>query len=117
MARVLVVEDDINFAKALQKRLEVAGHEALLGIDAEIGIDMLGTEHPDIAIVDIEMPKGGGFAVAQAIMQLAKPIPFMFLTVVQDPEIRRKASSFRPIAYLEKPYDPEIVMKLINEHT
>jgi DNA-binding response OmpR family regulator len=62
MPKILVVEDDKKIALALSVRLKAKGHEVLIAHDALGGLTMANQKKPDLVLLDIGMPAGGGFA-------------------------------------------------------
>jgi CheY-like chemotaxis protein len=63
--RVLVVDDDVDYAALLAERLEREGHEVHTASDAESAILELVTVWPDVAIVDIGLPVVDGYELAE----------------------------------------------------
>ncbi|MEY4581542.1 MAG: hypothetical protein RL701_6245 [Pseudomonadota bacterium] len=63
--RVLVVDDDTDYAALLAERLQREGHEVHTASDAESAILELVTVWPDIAIVDIGLPVVDGYELAE----------------------------------------------------
>ena len=61
--RILVVDDDADFAEGLGAVLEEAGHEVRLALSAAEGLHLLGAFIPDVAIADIRMPVVDGYAL------------------------------------------------------
>jgi|SRR4051812_22055864 two-component system cell cycle response regulator DivK len=84
MARVLVVEDNaanMTFAVFL---LRSVGHEVLTALDAEAGLAVARTEHPDLILMDIQLPGMDGLE-ATALLKLdaaTRTIPVIALTAL-----------------------------------
>lgn len=100
-------------AKVMSIRLKVAGYEILLAEDGVRGLQLAETEKPDLIITDIWMPVGVGFALAYRLKQLASEIPIIFMSASKDPGLRRHAVEFGAVAFLEKPYTPELLLELV----
>ncbi len=116
MNRILVVEDDRNIALALAVRLRSQGYEVQVAYDAVSGMSETTRSKPDLVLLDISMPGGGGLLVAQRIRSLA-PVaatPIIFLTASKQPELRAKASELGPVDFFEKPYDAEALLAAIR---
>jgi len=117
MPKILIVEDDKPIAMALGVRVKTQGHQAIFAHDAMGGVQMAVREKPDLILLDITMPAGGGFTVAERVRNMM-PIaatPIIFLTASKDPEICQKAQAYDPVAFLEKPYDAEKLLAIIAE--
>ena len=65
--RILVVDDNEDAAQSLGFLLELSGHELHIASDGEQALAMAATVKPDIALVDIGLPKLNGYGVAKAI--------------------------------------------------
>jgi DNA-binding response OmpR family regulator len=64
--KILIVDDDRTSCSILSGRLTAAGHKTLTAFDAMSGFTSIMRERPDLVILDLGMPAGGGFSVAQA---------------------------------------------------
>jgi DNA-binding response OmpR family regulator len=73
MKKILIVEDDQNIAKALAIRLKSAGYEVTVAPDAMTGVAAATKIQPDLALLDISVPAGNGFIVAEKIRSLSPP--------------------------------------------
>ena len=60
MGLVLVVEDDVEVARLLERRLVEAGHEVLLAETAAQGVQRAVSEQPDAILLELRLPRGGG---------------------------------------------------------
>jgi len=107
MPKILVVEDDKKLAHALSLRLRAKRYEVKVAYDAVGGVMVARKEKPDLVLLDISMPAGGGFTVAERMQNLASTagIPIIFLTASNDPACRRRAMNLGAAAFLEKPYE------------
>ena len=70
MKRILIVEDDTRIATALGVRLEAAGYIVLIAPDGFRGLQLALAWRPDLIVMDIWMPVGIGFSVAQRLQGL-----------------------------------------------
>jgi DNA-binding response OmpR family regulator len=113
-AKILIVEDDRNIAKALAIRLRAAGLEVIMAYDALSGLDMALRQQPDLVILDIGLPAGSGLSVAERIQNLIpKLTPIIFITASRQPGLRERALQLGPVDYIEKPYDAEKLLEAI----
>ena len=67
--RVLLIEDSSEARERLRTMLELAGHEVYDAADAAAGIALLTSVHPDVAIIDVDLPVMDGYQVARRIRQ------------------------------------------------
>lgn len=116
MNKILVVEDDKNIALALVVRLRSQGYDVKVAYDAVSGISETTRNKPDLVLLDISMPGGGGLLVAQRIRSLT-PVaatPIIFLTASKQPELRAKALELGAADFFEKPYEAEDLLASIR---
>ena len=112
--KILVMEDDRRITAALSVRLEAAGYEVLTADDGFTGLKHVLTEKPDLLLMDIWMPVGTGFSVAQRLQSLGLDhIPRIFITASKLRGLRRAATTLGACAFFEKPYDPDQLLDAV----
>lgn len=84
MATVLVVEDNVANMTLASFLLTSAGHTVLSAADAEAGITIARTQHPDLILMDIQLPGMDGLEATAILKQDAatRPIPVIALTAL-----------------------------------
>jgi DNA-binding response OmpR family regulator len=107
MAKILVIDDDPKIVQVLRIRLLSAGYEVLTAADGVSGLRLALEGKPDLVIVDIWMPVGGGFSVAHRLREQAPEVPFIFITASKQAGLRQMADSLGAAGFLEKPYEKE----------
>jgi DNA-binding response OmpR family regulator len=112
--KILVVDDEEDVAKALKVRLKANGYHVVLAFDSVQAFTMANKERPDLIILDIMIPGGGGFVVAERLKQSTAThhIPIIFLTGISGGEER--AYKVGASGYVMKPYHPEKLLETIN---
>jgi CheY-like chemotaxis protein len=119
MKKILVVEDDHDQAMALAIRLRKAGYEVKVAEDAVQGFSQSRTMNPDLIILDLGLPGGGGFFLlenARHIMDAAL-IPVIVLTA-RDPAVYRdRALQLGAAVYFQKPVENAELMAAIARLT
>jgi DNA-binding response OmpR family regulator len=114
MKKILIVEDDQDVAKALAVRLKSAGYEVTVAPDAMTGVAAARKIQPDLALLDISLPAGNGFTVAEKIRELlVTATPIIFLTASKKPGLRQVAQNLGA-AFFEKPYDADELLAAIR---
>jgi DNA-binding response OmpR family regulator len=114
--KILIVEDDANIAKALAVRLNALGYQAIVAHDALSGMNMAVHNSPDLVLLDISLPAGNGFAVAEKIQtQLPRQTPIIFLTASKQREYRIRAKELGAVGFFEKPYDADALLVAIRQ--
>ena len=103
--KILLVDDEPSIIKMVGKRLEVEGFEVLIAIDGEEAIRKATTEHPDVIVLDLMLPKMDGFQVCQTLKKdrAAKDIPI--ITVFSgraDDKDKARCRTLGAAAYVDK---------------
>lgn len=116
MSKILIVEDDKKISLALTIRLRSAGHEVVTAYDAVMAVGIARKAEPDLILLDIMMPGGNGFSVAEKLQNLAVTAvtPIIFLTASKKPGLKEKAEELGAVALIEKPYDGDHLVAQIE---
>jgi len=117
MNKILIIEDDKDIALALGMRLRAAGYTVANAYDGLTGVSSAATDAPDLIILDLMMPAAGGVQVAEGLRALdtTATVPIIFMSASRDPELRSQAMAVGPHAFLEKPYDPAVLLECVRE--
>ena len=107
MKKVLLVEDDKKVALALGIRLKAMGYDVVTASDAVSAVSQARKSEPDVVLLDINLPGGDGFLVAERLQQLVQTAtsPIIFITASKRSELKRKAEEVGAVRFLEKPFD------------
>jgi response regulator NasT len=105
--RVLIAEDDPILAEGLRARLTALGHTVVaITYDGRDAVVQAGALTPDLAFLDIKMPRLDGLQATHQIMA-ARPIPIILLTAHSDPALKARADLAGVAGYLVKPVDDQ----------
>ena len=108
MARILIVDDEIDLVDLLTYLLEREGHQVLKANDGKEGLARVLEEVPDLIVLDIMMPEMDGYTMNQHLMAdaEARRIPVIVLTAKGG--LQEKSAAAPNIRFhLEKPFDPK----------
>ena len=111
--KILVIDDDPKIVQALQIRLKSAGYEVLTAADGVYGLHLAREGKPDLVILDIMMPVGGGFSVAHRLREQALEVPVIFITASKQAGLREMANHLGTVGFLEKPYEQEELLAAV----
>lgn len=112
--KVLLVEDEKNFALVLRDYLRMNGFEVWHAENGEQGLELFRKENFDLCILDIMMPKKDGFSLSAEIRALDKSVPFLFLSARSMREDQVKAYHLGAEDYIIKPFDSELLLLKIR---
>jgi DNA-binding response OmpR family regulator len=114
--KILIVDDERDIVKGLMIRLQGAGYDVVTAFDGAQGVFMAHKEKPDLILLDIRMPAGNGFSVAQRLKRSIHTftIPVIFLTGSPEKNAEDKAMALGARFYIKKPYDPEELLDAIK---
>jgi DNA-binding response OmpR family regulator len=116
--KVCIVEDDPSIREIYSLALEKSGFEVFLANDGEEGYEVIKRELPDVALIDIVMPKKNGIELMEMLQNdknLLK-IPVIVLTNVEDEKMLKKAGELQSKFYLVKSlFTPQKVVEITRE--
>jgi response regulator NasT len=102
--RILVAEDETIIRLDLRQTLERAGFEICgEARDGEEAVELARSEKPDLAVLDVKMPRLDGIEAARRILA-ERPIPIVMLTAYGQEELVARAVEAGVFGYLVKPF-------------
>jgi response regulator NasT len=102
--RILIAEDETIIRLDLRDVLERAGHEVCAEArDGEEAVALAQAEQPELAILDVKMPRLDGIEAARRILA-ERPIPIVMLTAYGQEELVARAVEAGVFGYLVKPF-------------
>ena len=112
--RVLIAEDETIIRLDLRASLERAGlevcAEARDGLEA---VELARSEQPDVAVLDVKMPRLDGIEAARRILD-DRPIPIVMLTAYGQDELVSRAVEAGVFGYLVKPFREQDLLPAIE---
>ena len=117
MGKILVIDDDPLVLAVTVKRLRADGHQVLTAADGEAGLKLASAERPDVALVDLMMPKLHGFGVVEALrkdpnLSRTRTVVCSAKSYPADIRLGKDAGADR---YLVKPFDLEVLSQTVAE--
>jgi CheY-like chemotaxis protein len=107
MKSVLLVDDDNTILLGTGVRLKSMGYTVYTAKDAVSAVAAVVKNHPDVVVLDLSLPAGDGFLVANRLQNLvaSAATPVIFITASENPVLRERALNFGAAAFLTKPFD------------
>lgn len=115
MKKILLVDDDLKNSMLLKRFIEAEGYEVVYASNGKVGLELYRDVHPDLILLDINMPEMNGFEVAQTIRETDRRIIIFFLTDRTDKVDRLYGLKLKGNDYIPKPFYPEELIAKINE--
>jgi len=112
--RILVAEDETIIRLDLKDLLERAGFEVCAEArDGEEAVALARSERPDVALMDVKMPRLDGIEAARRILD-ERPIPIVMLTAYGQQELVARAAEAGVFGYLVKPFREQDLLPAIH---
>ena len=122
--KILIVEDDLDFTKALKVTLESEQYAVVTAADRTEGMEKIRNDKPDLVILDVMMSTwSDGFEMSRELKKdpQYKNIPILILTAVKDRTgIGFKSTAGDPVwlpvdGFLDKPVEPQILLAEVEK--
>ena len=112
--RLLIAEDETIIRLDLKALLERAGFEVCAEArDGEEAVALARSEQPDLAVMDVKMPRLDGIEAARRILD-ERPIPIVMLTAYGQDELVQRAAEAGVFGYLVKPFREQDLLPAIR---
>jgi two-component system nitrogen regulation response regulator NtrX len=103
MATILVIDDEPGIRSTVRDILEDEGHRVLLAEDAVIGLDLMTTERPDLAVLDVWLPRMGGLDALAEIKRRRPELEVVVVTGHGTIDMAVRALKLGAFDFIEKP--------------
>lgn len=114
--RILVVDDEIDTLQLLRTILEISGYKPVTTLNSLDALTLAEAEKPDVALLDIMMPKLDGFTLCKMLRlnPATKHLPIIFVTAYEalDLEDRRKEAGANSV--IQKPINMDDLIRAIS---
>lgn len=111
--KILLVDDDPDLLAVIAFALQQAGCLVVKAVDGPSALAMFERERPDLAVLDINLPRMDGFELARRIRQQSE-IPLIMLTVRNEEADVVRALELGADDYLTKPFSPRILVARVR---
>lgn len=113
---ILIIDDSAMSLRSIKATLDQT-YEVSVAMDGEKGLALAKKKHPDLILLDYEMPGWDGKKTLEEIRndEEIMDIPVMFLTGVADKEHISAVLGLNPIGYLLKPVEQSKLLQMVQE--
>jgi CheY-like chemotaxis protein len=113
--RILVVEDDDSIRDLVDIVLSSAGYEVLTASDGAVALQVVGSVHPDLVLLDMRMPVMDGWEFARQYRAGPEPhAPIVVLTAARD--AAERAAEIHANGYLGKPFEVPDLLAMVSRY-
>lgn len=111
---ILVVDDDHELRESLQTLLQRQGYQTLAAGDGLEAKKLIDRSRPDLVILDLMMPRLGGFPVLQHFNGIEEAPPFIMITANEQEQCKTAAEKAGVVDYIRKPFTLRRLLEGIN---
>jgi two-component system NtrC family sensor kinase len=113
--RILVVDDSQRIRSALRQAiLEPEGYRVLTAPDGQAGLALALREHPDVVLLDVNMPRMDGLEVLEKLHEAHYEWPVILMTLHGSEEVAVQAFRLGVYDYLRKPFKVQDVLGCVR---
>ena len=113
---ILIVDDDADILASVSYAMKAAGYHVLTADNGEDGLALVKTNKPDLAILDMMMPKRSGFLVIEALREeYAEPIHIIMMPANEGARHQSYAALLGVADYLHKPVAIDTLVARVYE--
>jgi DNA-binding response OmpR family regulator len=113
--KILVIDDDLSLLHLIKDVLERAGYHVFCADNGADGILLNAQEHPDLIILDLQMPDLDGIATLRTIRHDDSQARVIILTGYGTPDTIRDAADLNASEYLTKPFKNKDLISVISK--
>ncbi len=114
MPRILVADDDEAICDTVEDALHLAGYTTIRARHGQEALDQIRKQRPDLAILDVNMPKLNGFELVQKMRTLGIDTPIIFLTARHNREDVVSGLKIGADDYVKKPFGIEELLLRVS---
>ena len=116
-AVILVIDSDPLMLTAVAAVLNISGYECHVARNAEAAVKAARSLKLDLIVCDVNVDGDNGLELCQELQQHtgSKDLPFILVSAEQSSDIVRRTHEGGGAYYLQKPYDPEVLLELVEK--
>ena len=113
MKHILIVEDEPDIQELLRTYLEDAGYQTAVAGDGVAALALFGSQHFDLVLLDLMLPKIDGFGVCELIRQQSQ-VPILMLSALDGEEQQLRGFGLDIDDYVTKPFSMPVLLEKIR---
>src|SRR5438128_601304 len=111
---ILIVDDDYELSDGIRAVLENQGHKVVQARDGYQGQQMIYNNRPDLVILDMMMPRKGGYPVLEHFRDKTEAPPIIMITANEGSRHNAYAEYLGVIDYIRKPFAMERLLEAVE---
>jgi DNA-binding response OmpR family regulator len=111
---ILIVDDDVELSDGLRVVLERQGHRVIQARDGQQGKQQIYQHRPDLVILDMMMPRMGGYPVLEHFRDKSDAPPIIMITANEGSRHKAYAEYLGVIDYIRKPFAMERLLDAVD---
>jgi two-component system response regulator MprA len=113
-ARILLADDDRAIRDSLRRALELEGYAVVTAPDGAQALELIRSERPDVALLDVMMPHVDGLTVCRVLRSERNRLPVLMLTARTETDDRVAGLDAGADDYLPKPFELSELMARVR---
>jgi DNA-binding response OmpR family regulator len=114
MKTILIVDDDRELVDGLRYVLEKEGFRVITAHDGHQGKNTVYNQKPDLVIIDMMMPRMGGYPVLEHFKDKPDAPPFIMITANEGSRHKMYAELLGVVDYIRKPFATEKLLETVH---
>ncbi len=111
--RVLVVDDEPRYVRAIKVNLEASGYEVITGQDGQMAVELAADENPDLILLDARMPRLDGFEACRRIREFSN-VPIILVTAKAEDADKVQGLDAGADDYVTKPFSADELLARVR---
>ena len=114
--KILVVDDEPQIVRLLALRLKSKNFDVISAYDGYQCVQVAKQELPDLILLDIKMPLGGGIKAFEKLKSISatSTIPVIFITAYPSEEVKKLVMDMGAEDFVSKPFNSDVLIEKIN---
>jgi DNA-binding response OmpR family regulator len=112
---ILIVDDDYELSDGIRAVLETQGHKVIQARDGQQGQQLIYQQRPDLVILDMMMPRKGGYPVLEHFRDKKDAPPIIMITANEGSRHKAYAEYLGVKDYIRKPFAMERLLEAVDK--
>jgi two-component system NtrC family response regulator len=105
--KILLVDDNIEFARTVARNLEKEGFQVIVALDGTTAIQKVSSESPDLVLLDLKLPDIPGIEVLKSMRAINEDMAVVIITAYGGEQVAVEFMKAGAIDFLSKPFNFE----------